>query len=273
MTQETIMIPDDTDSPAGQDGASGSSSTHKVHTNSYRPGSRSSMYPELFQQMVCAVLESESYTSRMPSSTSSLPSSCCLPARYLSRASASTQERHLVSSRPSRSLPLRSAGLEASNRATRHADLSPPSDGPKVEVARGEEQGRRKLALDSDKENSVLTLQVFSASSNWIKRPDYLALHIPPQAALAESSIPANGATASGTQSKSQPTARSSLDRFVMTDRDMKGGIAESLSLLTSKNSKSSPRTWASPRSAPHVRRSLLRFQRPVTVDVVQESD
>ena len=109
---------------------------------------------------------------------------------------------------------------------------SPPSDAPKVETARDQDQDRRILALDTDKENSTLTLPSLQRALNIDQQtglprvPTYR--HKQP---LVESSLPVNAALAGA---KPEPEPKDPpLDRFVMTDRDMNGGIAESLSLLT----------------------------------------
>ncbi|SPO26486.1 uncharacterized protein UTRI_04075 [Ustilago trichophora] len=209
-------------------------STFQTQPTGYRPGSRSSMYPELFQQMVCAVLESESYLfSNAELDFLSAFFMLSYHARYLfvrllQRKKDTWYRLDRLESYRSEVLDLKAATDELARQIS-----SPPSDGPKVETARVDEEERRNLALDTDKENATLTLPSLQRElkldqeTGLPRVPTYR--HKQP---LAESSIPANNAPTSITnlqQELKEPT----LDRFVMTDRDMKGGIAESLSLLT----------------------------------------
>ncbi len=60
-------------------------------------GSRSSMYRQLFQQMVCAVLESESYLFSTLNSIFSPPSSCSPTLRGTSLFVSFNAKRILVS--------------------------------------------------------------------------------------------------------------------------------------------------------------------------------
>ncbi|GAC99060.1 hypothetical protein PHSY_006657 [Pseudozyma hubeiensis SY62] len=193
------------------------------------------MYPELFQQMVCAVLESESYLfSNAELDILSAFFMLSYPARYLfvrllQRKKDTWYRLDRLEAYRSEVQDLKAATDELATLIS-----SPPSQGPKVETARVEEQDRRNLALDTDKENSILTLPglqrqlKLDEETGLPRTPTYR--HKQP---LAESSIPANGATL---VSKIQPETQHTeprLDRFVMTQRDMQGGIAESLSLLT----------------------------------------
>lgn len=194
------------------------------------------MYPELFQQMVCAVLESESYLfSNAELDILSAFFMLSYPARYLfvrllQRKKDTWYRLDRLESYRSKVQDLKAATEELA------APIStPPSEGPKVETARVEEEDRRKLALENDKENSTLTLPglqrelKIDEETGLPRTPTYR--HKQP---LTESSIPANGAFPRITRIQPHaPPAEPILDRFVMTDRDMKGGIAESLSLLT----------------------------------------
>ncbi|SNX84939.1 uncharacterized protein MEPE_03648 [Melanopsichium pennsylvanicum] len=203
-------------------------------STAYSPGSRSSMYPDLFQQMVCVVLESESYL--FSNAELDILSSFFIlsyPARYLF-VRLLQRKKHtwyrldrLESYRPE------VQDLKAATEELAAPISAPPSDGPKVETARVEEEDRRKLALDTDKENATLTLpslqrQLKLDEDTGLPRvPTYR--HKQP---LTESSISANNALAVALKA-SQESTEPLLDRFVMTDSDMKGGIAESFSLLT----------------------------------------
>ncbi|SPO26766.1 uncharacterized protein UTRI_04075_B [Ustilago trichophora] len=209
-------------------------STSQPQPTGYRPGSRSSMYPELFQQMVCAVLESESYLfSNAELDLLSAFFMLSYPARYLfvrllQRKKDTWYRLDRLESYRSEVQDLKAATEELARQVS-----SPPSDAPKVETARVDEEERRKQALDTDKENATLTLPSLQRE---LKLDEETGLPRVPtyrhKQPLAESSIPANNALI--TIIKLQPESKEPiLDRFVMTDRDMKGGIAESLSLLT----------------------------------------
>ncbi|KAJ1018873.1 hypothetical protein NDA16_004676 [Ustilago loliicola] len=194
------------------------------------------MYPELFQQMVCAVLESESYLfSNAELDILSAFFMLSYPARYLfvrllQRKKDTWYRLDRLESYRSEVQDLKAATEELAKPIS-----APPSEGPKVETARVEEEHRRKLALDTDKENTTLTLPSLQRE---LKLDEETGLPRTPtyrhKQPLAESSIPANGALPRATKQQPQaPPQEPVLDRFVMTDRDMKGGIAESLSLLT----------------------------------------
>lgn len=200
----------------------------------YRPGSRSSMYPELFQQMVCAVLESESYLfSNAELDILAAFFMLSYQARYL--FVRLLQRKKDTWYRLDRLESYRSEvhDLEAATGELAKPISSPPSDGPKVEVARVDEEQRRNHALDSDKENSTLTLPSLQRE---LKLDEQTGLPRTPtyrhKQPLAESSIPANSARSANANAQHE-VKEPALDRFVMTDRDMKGSIAESLSLLT----------------------------------------
>lgn len=208
--------------------------TQQYNPNAYRPGSRTSMYPELFQQMVCSVLESESYLfSNTELDILSAFFMLSYPARYLfvrllQRKKDTWYRLDRLESYRSEVQDLKAATEELS----RHIS-APPSDGPKVETARVEEEDRRNVALNSDKENETLTLPnlqrelKIDEETGLPRTPTYR--HKRP---LTESTIPANKAD-SGLIAQQQASEEPMLNRFVMTDRDMKGGISESLSLLT----------------------------------------
>ncbi|CDR88509.1 uncharacterized protein SPSC_04336 [Sporisorium scitamineum] len=209
-------------------------SSQHFYPNSYRPGLRSSMYPELFQQMVCAVLESESYLfSNAELDILSAFFMLSYPARYL--FVRLLQRKKDTWYRLDRLEAYRSEvqDLQAATQELAVPISSPPADGPKVETARVEEQDRRKLALDTDKENATLTLPglqrelELDEETGLPRTPTYRH-----KQSLAESPTPTNGAVRSASKPSVEPQ-EPLLDRFVMTDRDMKGGIAESLSLLT----------------------------------------
>ncbi|EST04970.2 VRR-NUC domain protein [Kalmanozyma brasiliensis GHG001] len=230
----TAQEADSADSMPDFEVTGSSSLPQKAYTNTYRPGSRSSMYPELFQEMLCNVLESESYLFSnaeldLLSAFFMLP----YPARYL--FVRLLQRKKVTWYRLDR-LEAYRAEVQDLKEATEQLATpvsSPPTEGPKVEVARMEEEDRRKIALDTDKENAVLTLPSLQRE---LKLDEETGLPLKPtyrhKQPLAESSIPANGAIQNAIKPKSS-TQEASLHRFVMTERDMKGGIAESLSLLT----------------------------------------
>ncbi|SJX63533.1 uncharacterized protein SRS1_14289 [Sporisorium reilianum f. sp. reilianum] len=220
--------------PVAQDNTASPSSSQLPHSTTYRPGSRTSMYPELFQQMVCAVLESESYLfSNAELDILSAFFMLSYPARYL--FVRLLQRKKDTWYRLDRLEAYRSEvqDLQAATSELAKPISSPPPDGPKVETARVEEQQRRKIALDTDKENATLTLPglqrelKIDEETGLPRVPTYR--HKQP---LAESSIPTNGAVPTASKPSTE-TQEPLLDRFVMTHRDMKGGIAESLSLLT----------------------------------------
>ncbi|TKY85377.1 hypothetical protein EX895_005539 [Sporisorium graminicola] len=184
--------------------------------------------------MVCAVLESESYLfSNAELDILSSFFMLSYPARYL--FVRLLQRKKDTWYRLDRLEAYRSEvqDLQAATKELATPILSPPSDGPKVETARAEEQDRRKLALDTDKENATLTLPglqrelKIDEETGLPRTPTYR--HKQP---LAESSNPINGAVRNAS-TLSTEAQEAVLNRFVMTDRDMKGGIAESLSLLT----------------------------------------
>ncbi|SPC64229.1 uncharacterized protein UHOD_05120 [Ustilago sp. UG-2017b] len=185
------------------------SSTAQAMRDTYRPGSRTSMYPELFQQMVCAVLESESYLfSNAELDILSAFFMLSYPARYLfvrllQRRKDTWYRLDRLEAYRSEVQDLKSATEELAKPIS-----APPSEGPKVE-----EQDRGKL----DEETRLP------------RTPTYR--HKQP---LAGSSLQANGPLPrSAKQQPSAPSQEPFLDRFVITERDMRGGISESLSLLT----------------------------------------
>lgn len=229
--------PEGVDTCTAQRDVEGSSSSHHVHANAYRPGSRSSMYPELFQQMVCTVLESESYLfSNSELDILSAFFMLSYPARYL--FVRLLQRKKNTWYRLDRLEAYRSEvhDLKAATAELATIISSPPSDGPKIETGRVEEQDRRKLALDTDKENSVLALPALQRQleldeqTGLPRAPTYR--HKQP---LVESSVPANNAAQTETPKPKTSTELQGplLNRFVLTERDMIGGLSESLSLLT----------------------------------------
>ncbi|CCF52002.1 hypothetical protein NDA14_003115 [Ustilago hordei] len=186
------------------------SSTAQAMRDTYRPGSGTSIYPELFQQMVCAVLESESYLfSKAELDILSAFFMLSYPARYLfvrllQRRKDSWYRLDRLQAYRSEVQDLRSATEELA----KPISAAPPSEGAKVE-----EQDRGKL----DEETRLPRPPTYRD-----KQP------------LAGSSLQANGPLPkSAKQQPSAPPQEPFLDRFVMTERDMRGGIAESLSLLT----------------------------------------
>lgn len=187
------------------------------------------MYPELFAQMVCSVLESESYLfSNAELDVLSAFFHLSYPARYLfvrllQRKKDTWYRLDKLESYRSEVPDLKSATTELSTPIS-----APPGTGPKVEVARTEEEGRRKRELQ-DKENDMLTLPGLQRE---LKLDEETGLPRVPtyrhKRPLGETAIHSNQAKLE------QPIpAEPLLDRFVRTERDMEGGIAESLSLLT----------------------------------------
>ncbi len=191
------------------------------------------MYPELFQNMVCSVLESESYLfSNAELDILSAYFMLSYPARYLFVRLLQRKKDTWYRLDRLESYRAEAGDLEAATHELARKIVSPPSDGPKVESARLEEQTRRATALEDDKENATLTLPSLQRE---LKLDEQTGLPLTPTyrhkkpltASVSSKQASQSSATLNQPSSDDPP-----LDRFVLTDRDMKGGIAESLSLL-----------------------------------------
>ncbi|EPQ25837.1 uncharacterized protein PFL1_06512 [Pseudozyma flocculosa PF-1] len=265
---------DDDDDKANQSldscGTTGSSSSEDrgpptpsaIGENPYRPGSRSSMYPELFQEMVCTVLESESYLfSNAEVDLLSAFFMLSYAARYLfvrllqrkrdawyrlDRLTAYEQE--IGDLRPAKDELARS--------------LRPPAKtGPKIEHARREEESRRLQAIqrgatgglgaggrdgdvgdigDEDKENLVQALTLPELQRN-LHLDESTGLSQPgakrTSLAAADSNARRTASAAAGHTAQDRKAEGGddghALSRFVLTEADMHGGAEESMSLLT----------------------------------------
>lgn len=205
-------------------------------SGSHLHGRRTSMYPELFQDMICTVLESESYL--FSNAELNLLSSFFMlsyPARYLfvrllQRKKDTWYRLDRLTAYEAEVGDLRPAKDELSLLLT-----EPSQDSPKVELARKEEEGRRKASLLDDKENVKLVLPglqrelYLNEATGLPSTPSYH--HRNP---LRESKIPQNESPSVHFDTQLSGDSRhTSLNRFVLTERDMQGGTEESLSLLT----------------------------------------
>lgn len=191
------------------------------------------MYQELFQNMVCSVLESESYLfSNAELDILSAYFMLSYPARYLFVRLLQRKKDTWYRLDRLDSYRAEVGDLEAATRELACKIASPPSNGPKVEPARLEEQTRRATALEDDKENATLTLPSLQRE---LKLDEQTGLPLTPTYRHKKPLAPSGSSKQASQSSASlkQPGSDDPpLDRFVLTDRDMKGGIAESLSLL-----------------------------------------
>ncbi|PWZ00222.1 hypothetical protein BCV70DRAFT_231846 [Testicularia cyperi] len=209
----------------------------------YRPGSRTSMYPELFQQMVCTVLESESYLfSNAELDILSSFFMLSYPARYLFVRLLQRKRNTWYRLDRLSNYQGEVGDLQAAKEELANSIGEPSTRCPKVEPARVEEQQRRTDALlnADDKENLTLTLPSLQKELRLDETtglPIRTTYHHQQKRPLVDSTarqqpkLP-NSTTDRMGEPQSAPT-EAALDRFVLTERDMRGGTEESLSLLT----------------------------------------
>ncbi|KAN0065096.1 hypothetical protein ACQY0O_001592 [Thecaphora frezii] len=232
-------------------GGSSSSDASETPTfdseNPFRPGSRTSMYPELFQQMVCTVLESESYLFSnaeldLLSAFFMLPYAArYLFVRLLQRKKDAWYRLDRLSAYEQEIGDL----CPAKEALARYLEAADPVC-PKMEHAQCEEQSRRFAEMQEDRENVTLTLPELQRNLQLDEASGLLAMPPLPKPSshgktpltqtddnISVRSNPTNTADAKISVRDRCSSLRHPLTRFVRTEADMEGGVEESLSLLT----------------------------------------
>ncbi|PWN52977.1 hypothetical protein IE53DRAFT_366747 [Violaceomyces palustris] len=182
-----------------------------------------SMYPELFQSMICTVLENESYLF----SDEELD---CLSAYFMMSYEARYLFVRLLQRKKDAWYRLDrlnySSEISDINLAVRELSThfnSPPTEAPKIEDARIEAEMRR--ARKVEKENAALALPHLSGGSKSSQGSER-------SGPLSERNQ--NQLNTINPVLTSQSTSReNALSRFAMTEADMTGGVEEAISQLS----------------------------------------